>query len=55
MKKEYLSKYMLFLALVVAVVSCSKDNWVSPEEGVKNAEKVLGVSIDPLQDWKMAT
>ena len=55
MKKEYLSKYMLFLALVVAVVSCSKDNWVSPEEGVKNAEKVLGVTIDPLQDWKMAT
>ena len=55
MKKEYLSKYMLFLALVVAVVSCSKDNWVSPEEGVKNAEKVLGVTIDPLQDWKMTT
>ena len=55
MKKEYLSKYMLFLALVVALVSCSKDNWVSPEEGVKNAEKVLGVTIDPLQDWKMTT
>jgi len=54
MKKGYLLKSMLLLVLVVAAVSCSKEEIMTPEEGIKNAEDVLGVTIDPRQDWKMA-
>lgn len=55
MKKVYLLKSMLFLALTATVVSCSNEDLYTPSDGIKNAEKVLGVTIDPNQDWKMTT
>ena len=55
MKKGHLLKSLLFLILVVATVGCSKEDLFTPADGIKNAEQVLGVKIDPNQDWKMAT
>ena len=55
MKKGHLLKSLLFLVLVVATVGCSKEDLFTPADGIKNAEQVLGVKIDPNQDWKMAT
>lgn len=53
MIKKYLINGVAVLALGLTVVSCSKDTDFSNADAVKHAESMLGVSIDPTQDWKM--
>lgn len=58
MKKMYLLKGMVVLAMGLVVVSCNKLDFsnqaqISEEEALQNAEMQLGVTIDPNQDWKM--
>ena len=51
--KKYLINGMAVLAMGMMVTSCSKDNLFTDADAVKHAESVLGVTIDPNQDWKM--
>lgn len=51
--KKYLINGMALLAMGMIVTSCSKDNLFTDADAVKHAESVLGVTIDPNQDWKM--
>ena len=51
--KKYLINGMAVLAMGMIVTSCSKDNLFTDADAVKHAESVLGVTIDPNQDWKM--
>ena len=53
MVKKYLMNGMGALALGLIVASCSRDTDFSPAEALEHAESVLGVKIDPNQDWKM--
>lgn len=53
MIKKYLINGVAVLALGLTVVSCSKDTDFTNADAVKHAESVLGVTIDPTQDWKM--
>lgn len=38
----------------LAVAGCTRDGFLTAEEGVERAERVLGVTIDPGQDWLMS-
>jgi hypothetical protein len=53
MVKKYLMNGVGVLALGLIVASCSRDTDFSPAEALEHAESVLGVKIDPNQDWKM--
>ena len=58
MKRMYLMKGMVALALCAVAVSCNRLEFsgqpeVSKEDAIANAELQLGASIDPNQDWKM--
>ena len=53
MIKKYLVNGVMALALGLIAVSCSKDTDFSNADALKHAESVLGVTIDPNQDWKM--
>ena len=57
MRNVYLTKGMALMALSLTVAACSNsiDDYTPPthEEIVENAEKQLGITIDPNQDWKM--
>ena len=53
MIKKYLINAVAVLALGLVAVSCSKDTDFTDADALKHAESVLGVTIDPNQDWKM--
>ncbi len=54
MMKKYLFNLMALLALVLVVAGCSKENDLTEADYKSNAENVLGVTIDPEQDWMMS-
>lgn len=55
MKKRYLIWGMAVCTMGMTMVSCADDDQYDASKGIKNAEQVLGLSIDPNQDWKMTT
>ena len=55
MKKKYLVNGLAVLALTLTATSCSNDDLFTASDGLDNAEEVLGLTIDPNQDWKMTT
>ena len=52
MKKKYLMNSMGVLALGLMMGSCSKEVELNATDYTANAEKALGVTIDPNQNWK---
>lgn len=57
MKKTYLAQCLAVLALGMTAVSCSKSYYaeqiLTEEQAFENAEKQLGITIDPNQTWLM--
>lgn len=53
MKKMFFMNSMAVLALGLMMGSCSKESVFTPADAVEHAESVLGLNIDPNQDWKM--
>jgi len=51
--KKYLMKGMAVLAFGLVVVSCSDSDSYTAADARRHAEGVLGVTIDPAQNWKM--
>lgn len=53
MKKMFFMNSMAVLALGLMMGSCSKESVFTQADAVEHAESVLGLNIDPNQDWKM--
>ncbi len=54
MMKKYLFNCLFLFAVGLIAVSCSKEEELTEADYASNAEKVLGVEIDPEQDWVMS-
>lgn len=60
MKKKYLMKTIVAMAIAVVAAGCSRDfdvpsSRLSDDEAMENAEDQLGVTIDPNQTWSMTS
>ena len=53
MKKKYLMNGLAAMAVGLFAASCSKESALGNGDALKHAEEVLGVTIDPNQNWKM--
>lgn len=57
MKRTYLAQCLAVLALGLMAVSCSESDYaeqiLTEEQAFENAEKQLGITIDPNQTWLM--
>lgn len=55
MGKKYLVQSMTVLVLGFMTASCSKEDMFTQADAVKNAENLLGITINPNTDWNMTT
>ena len=55
MMKKYLMSSMAFLAFGLTLAGCSSDDGLTEADITNNAQKVLGITIDPNHDWNMVT
>lgn len=53
--KKYLMSGVAALAIGLSFAGCSGDDLFTQEDAIKNAEEVLGISIDADRNWNMAT
>jgi len=53
MMKKYLMNGLAAMAVGLFAASCSKESALGNGDALKHAEEVLGVTIDPNQNWKM--
>ena len=53
--KKYLMSGVAALAIGLSLAGCSGDDLFTQEDAIKNAEEVLGISIDADRNWNMAT
>ena len=53
--KKYLMSGVAALAISLSFTGCSGDDLFTQEDAIRNAQEVLGVSIDANRNWNMAT
>ena len=53
--KKYLMSGVAALAMGLSFTGCSGDDLFTQEDAIRNAQEVLGVSIDANRNWNMAT